>query len=74
MLLQIRDFKQVFQKLFDDDLPPLWDNDGKLLSQEQYHNMLVHSHTDHSKFEDLTKGLNGKDIIEKLADYFEIFD
>ena len=29
---------------------------------------------DHSKFEDLTKGLTRKAIIEKLTDDFEIFD
>ena len=74
MILQIRDFKQILQTLFNDGLPSFWDNDGRLLSQEQYHNLLVHSHMDHSKFEDLAKQLNGKVIIEKLTDDFEIFD
>ena len=55
MLLQIRDFKQILQTLFNDGLPSFWDNDGRLLSQEQYHNLLVHSRMDHSKFEDLAK-------------------
>ena len=74
MLLQIKDFEQIFQKLFDDGLPSFWDSDGSLLSQEQYHNLLVRRHMDHYKFEDLTKRLTVKVIIEKLTDDFEIFD
>ena len=36
--------------------------------------MLVRSRMDHSKFEDLTKGMTRKVIIEKLTNDFEIFD
>ena len=74
MLLQIKDFERLFQKLFDDSLPSFWDNDGRLFSQEQYHNLLVHNRMDHSKLEDLTKGLTRKVIIRRLTNDFEIFD
>ena len=70
---QIKDFRKMFQEIFDEVLPPFWDNDGSLFSQEQYHNFVVHSRMGHSKFEYLTKGMTGKVIIEKLTDDFEIF-
>ena len=57
MLLEVKDFKKMFQKHFNEGLPPFWDNNGKLFSQEQYHKLLVHERMDHSKFEELTKGL-----------------
>ena len=74
MLLHIKDFKRLFQKLFDDGLPYFWDNGGRLFSQEKYHNLSVHNHMDHSKLEDLTKGLTRKVIIRRLTNDFEIFD
>ena len=57
MLLEVKDFKKMFQEQFDEGLPPFWDDKGKLFSQEQYHKLLVHELMDHSKFEELTKGL-----------------
>ena len=36
--------------------------------------MLVQNRMDHSKFEDLVKGLTGKIIVEKLTKDFEIFE
>ena len=43
-----------------------------MFSQEHYHNLLVRSRMDHSKFDDLEKGLTGKVIVDKLTEYFEI--
>ena len=43
-----------------------------MFSQEHYHNLLVQSHMDHSKFDDLVKGMTGKVIIDKLTEDFEI--
>ena len=57
MLLQFKYFKQMFQEHFDEGLPPFWDDNGKLFSQEQYHKLPVYEHMDHSKFEELRKGL-----------------
>ena len=34
--------------------------------------MLVQSRMDHSKFDDLEKGLTGKSIVDKLTEDFEI--
>ena len=34
MSSQVKDFKTTFQKLFDDGLPSLWDDEGWLFSQE----------------------------------------
>ena len=74
MSSQVKDFKMTFQKLFDDGLSSFWDDEGRLFSQEQYHSLLVHNRMDHSKFEDLVKGLTGKVIVEKLTKYFELLD
>ena len=43
-----------------------------MFSQEHYHNLLVQSRMDHSKFDDLEKGLTGKVIVDKLTEDFEI--
>ena len=44
-----------------------------MFSQENYHSLLVQSRMDHSKFDDLEKGLTGKAIVDKLTEDFEIF-
>ena len=43
-------------------------------SEEQHHSLLVQNRMDHSKFQDLVKGLTVKVIVEKLTKYFEILD
>ena len=43
-----------------------------MFSQEHYHNLLVQSRMDHSKFDDLEKGLTRKVIVDKLTEDFEI--
>ena len=74
MSSQVKDFKAAFQILFDGGLPSFWDDEGRLFSQEQYHSLLAHNRMDHSKFEDLVKGLTGKVIVEKLTEDFELLD
>ena len=74
MSSQIKDFRLAFKDLFDDGLPSFWDDEGQLFSQEQYRSLLVQNSMDHSKFENLVKGLMGKVIVEKLIEYFEILD
>ena len=68
----INDFRHAFKELFEDGLPSFWDEEGRLLSQEHYHSLLVQSRMDHSKFDDLVKGLTGKVIMDKLTEDFEI--
>ena len=72
MCSQIRDFKLIFKDLFEDDLPTFGDDEERLFSQEDYHSLLVQNHMDHSKFEDLVKGLTRKIIVEKLIEDFEV--
>ena len=67
MISRVNDFKQDFKELFEDGLPSFWDEEGRLFSQEHYHSLLVRSHMDHSKFDDLEKGLIGKVIVDKLT-------
>ena len=43
-----------------------------MFSQEHYHNLLVQIRIDHSKFDDLEKGLTRKAIVDKLTEDFEI--
>ena len=74
MSSQIKDFKLAFKDLFDNGLPSFWDDEGRLFFQDQYHSLLVQNHMDHSKFEDLVKGLTRKVIVEKLIEEFEILD
>ena len=44
-----------------------------MFSQEHYHSLLVQIRMDHSKFDDLEKGLTGKSIVDKLTEDFKIF-
>ena len=68
----INDFRHAFKELFEDGLPSFWDEEGRIFSQEHYHILLVQIHMDHSKFDDLVKGLMGKVIVDKLTEDFEI--
>ena len=43
-----------------------------MFSQEHYHGLLFQSCMDHSKFDDLEKGLTGKAIVDKLIEDFEV--
>ena len=72
MSSQINDFRHAFRELFEDGLPSFWDEEGRLFSQEHYHSLLVQNHMDHSKFDDLVKGLTGKIIMDKLTKDFKI--
>ena len=71
MTSRINDFRHAFKELFEDGLPSFWDEEGRLFSQEHYHSLLVQSRMDHSKFDDLVKGLTGKVIVDKLTEDFE---
>ena len=73
MVSQVYIFKQVFKELFEDGLPSFRDEEGWLFSQEHYHSLLVQSRMDHSKFDDLEKGLTGKAIVDKLTEDFKNF-
>ena len=71
-LLQVNNFRQDFKELFEDGLPSFWDEEGRMFSQEHYHNLLVQCRMDHSKFNELEKSLTGKTIVDMLTEDFEI--
>ena len=72
MTSRINDFMHAFKELFEDGLPSFWGEEGRLFSQEHYHRLLVQICMDHSKFDDLVKGLTGKVIVDKLTEDFEL--
>ena len=72
MLHQVTYFKGLFVELFQKGLPPFWDEDGKLISQSDYQDLLVRSMLDHKNFEDMTQSLFGKVIIDKLEADFDL--
>ena len=43
-----------------------------MFSQDHYHSLLVRICMDHSKFDNLERGLTGKVIVDKLTEDFEI--
>ena len=67
MYHQVKIFLGLFTPLFKMVLPSLWEENGKLLSQEEYHAQLVRCRLDHKKFEDMQQSLLGKTIVENLS-------
>ena len=43
-----------------------------MISQEHYLTLLTQARIDHSKFEGLKKGLDGRSLVQRLSDDFEI--
>ena len=41
MVSQVNEFEQAFKELFEDGLPSFWDEEGRMFSQEHYHNLFV---------------------------------
>ena len=60
MLHQVKSFKGLFVELFQKGMPPFWDEDGKLISQSEYWDLLVKARLDHKIFEHMTRPLSGK--------------
>ena len=67
-------FIGLFTQLFQNGLPSFWEENGKIMSQVDYHAQLVICRLDHRKFEDMHQSLSGKTIIENLSMEFEIID
>ena len=61
----------MFTQLFQKGLPSFWDDNGRLIPQDQYHVMLIQARMDHSKFDDLKKELDTNAVVEKLTNDFE---
>ena len=60
--------------LFQKGLPSFWKEDGRLLSQAEYEDLLVKCRLDHTKFEDMNQSLSGKTVVDKLAVDFDIIN
>ena len=71
---QVNMFIWLFTPLFKMGLPYFWEENGKLLSQVEYHAQLVKCRLDHQNFEDMQQSLSRKTIVEKLSVDFEIID
>ena len=57
MLHQVKYFKGLSVELLQKGLPSFWDEDGKLISESEYQDLLVRSRLDHKMFEDMTQYL-----------------
>ena len=57
MLQQVKSFKDLFTKLYRKGIPSFWNEDGKLISQSEYQDLLVKTRLDHRIIEYLTQSL-----------------
>ena len=57
---RVKMFIGLFTPLFKMGLPSFWEENGKLLSQVEYHVKLVKCRLDHKKFEDMQQSLPKK--------------
>ena len=71
---QVKMFIGLCKPLFQKGLPSFWEENGKLLSQVEYHAQLVKCKLDHRKVEDMQQSLSRKTIVEKLSEDFEIIN
>ena len=71
---QIKMFIELFTPVFKKGLPLFQEENGKPLSQEEYHAQLVRYKLDCKKFEDMQQSLFVKTIVEQLSKDFEIFN
>lgn len=69
---EVKQFKEIQKNLFEKGIPSFWDNNGKLISKDNYDTLLTQVRLDHSKFENLEKGLKGEDIANKLSNDFDV--
>ena len=68
----MKDFKNLFIQWFQKGLPTLWDENGRLITQEQHHPLLTQALMDHLKFKYIENDLDRRTIVNKLTDDFEI--
>lgn len=71
---EVKNFKEIFKKIFEKGLPSFWEKNDKLFSKYDYNILLTQVRMDHSKFEDTEKRLKGEVIINKLSNDFNVLD
>ena len=64
-------FIELLTPVFKMGLPFFWEENGRILSQVEYHAQLVRCRLNHKKFEYMQQSLCGKTIVDKLSKYFE---
>ena len=69
---QVKLFIDMFDPLFKKWIPFLWKEKDAMLTQNEYHEMLIACKQDHANFANMNQLLSRKIIVDKLADEFEI--
>ena len=68
----MQEFKKEFLPLSGYGLPSFWDNENMLIVGPEYKEMLIKARSDHSKFNDMVKGLKGMVVVSKMRQDFEL--
>ena len=71
---QVKIFKKSFVSLFKKGLPSFWEENGRLIPQVEYQDLLVKFRMGHRKFEGMSQSLSRKTMIDKLDVDFEIIN
>ena len=69
---QVQIFKQAILPLFGYGLPSFWNNEDVLILESEYKELLIKARSDHSKFNDMVKGLKGAVVVNKMRDDFQL--
>jgi hypothetical protein len=65
-------FKKKFSEVVSFGLPNLWDGNGDLYLQKNYHKLLDNRRNDDSRFSQLEGPLKGQDVMDMLAGDFTL--
>jgi hypothetical protein len=71
--INVESFSNKFENLEKMGLPSSWDNDGKLLSYENYRKCLFFSREKDDKFQNMLNNLRGQTIVDLLIDDFYLY-
>ena len=69
---EVKHFKETFNFFIEKGLPSFQDNTSKSIPRDDYDTLLSQVRLDHSKFENMEKGLKGEVIVNKLSDDFYV--
>ncbi len=68
----VQKFKKSLTPLFVNDLPYFWDEDNKIILDSFYKEIMIKARSNHTKFKDMVKGLNGTIVVNKMRNDFEL--
>ncbi len=66
----VQHFNQALLPLVNYGFPSFWDNENKLISGLEYKERLIKARSNHSKFQDMVKGLKGTVVVSKMRQDF----